>query len=244
MSENVDAMGGETVTVGEVNQPSEAVQEQAQSSEQSNKVPEAVPYDRFSQVNSEKNDYKEKYEQQVAINNEHLNNANQFMQAQAPQAETAQIDSVEDLMKAVDLKVNEATQSYRDQQHLQSLNMNKDAYFNGNPEAKALETQILDLYKSKPTYMQAAIDHAVSMGDTSVLDEMKNTVALQHNGNVKNMANEAALKDANKTLSPTAHKVVKETGGRTKAELLAHGKKTGDFSGIFGGLIKAHDLVN
>ncbi len=231
---NVDVMGGESVQVNEVNDQPEAVQDQAQDSVQENKVPESVPYDRFSSVNAEKNELKQKLEQANALNQQLSQNMNQYLESQNTQAtqEPEMPETVEDVMSFINKEIDNRVKPIEEQRLRENITNNVNNYFSQDKEAAAVKDQMDQYYDNLPSYRQQAILDSVSRGDVSVLNEIKHTVALQHNTNLKNMATESANNEANKTLTPGANKIVRETAPGMN-DLISEGKKTGNFDNFF-----------
>jgi len=242
---NVDVMGGEAVVAPEVNQPAEQSSDQVQDSGQESKAPEAVPYDRFSQVNSEKNDLKKKLEEQRSINNQLSQNVNQYLETQNAQVTQAtqdpQIETVDDVMSYINKEIDNRVKPIEDQRKQETYVNNVNNFFTGDKEASGMRDQIDTYYNNLPSYRKEGIVDAVSRGDVSVLNELKHTVAMQHNNNLKNMATESVQADIGKTLSPNANKVVREQQA-SSSSLIAKGKKEGNFGEFFSQFIKDNGL--
>lgn len=238
--DNVDVMGGEQVAVNEVNQTPDASQDQAQNSEQDSAVPESVPYSRFSEVNNEKNDYKQKYDALNDNINQYLENQNSedqpTQQQESPEPTTVQ--EFKDLMiQEIDNRIKPIE---KDRIQESRVNHIKN-YFAQDKEASNLRPQMDDYYKNLSSHRKEAFDAAVSKGDISVLNEIKSMVSSQHGSNLKNMANDAAVLESNKTFSPSANKVTRDTKLGT-SQLVEAGKKDGNFSPFFSQFIQDQGL--
>jgi hypothetical protein len=240
--DNVDVMGGETVVVGEVNQPEAQEADLAQDSEQSNNAPEAVPYERFSQVNAEKNTLKQELEQQRALNNQLSQNVNEYLESQKTQnVEPSPIETVDDVMSFINKEIDNRVKPIEEQRKQETYVNNVNNFFSSDKEASGIRDQIDSYYNNLPSYRKEGIVEAVSRGDVSVLNEIKNTVAMQHNINLKNMASEAVSNTSAKTLSPNANKVVRETAPGL-SDLVSQGKKEGNFDGFFSQYVNSQGL--
>lgn len=246
MQGNVQSEISGSVAEPEVNQSAgtEGVPEQAQSSEQVNNIPETVPYDRFSQSIAEKNEIKRKYEEQVALNNELSRNVNQYLETQVSQntVEQPNFETIDDVTRYIDSQVENRVKPIEEQRKQEKYINNINSYFSSNGEAAGLRAQIDQYYDRLPTYRKEAIVESVSRGDVTVLDELKSYVALQHNNNVQNMANESAMSDVNRTMVPNANRIVRETPPGM-GDLISKGKETGNFGSVFQQLAKNSGLA-
>ncbi len=225
-----DVMGGESISsLSEVQQ--EPAQAEPANSEQETRDTQAVPYDRFQKVNTEKNEYKQKYE-------DVMNNINSYMAANGAQEtsqEQAPIESMDDLMTHIDSMVSQkmapVQQTLNEQKYTASVN----GYFASNPEANEMRSDIDNYYQGLSNIRKSQVVESVLAGDTTVLDEIKNTVKLQHTTNLGNMAAQQAVDEASKAMPPSNTRITKQTDP-TVNDLVDHGKKTGDFNAYFSAL--------
>lgn len=235
MSDNNDAvLSQENVSVNEVNQPSGEIQSDAQNSEQGNKIPESVPYDRFAEVNREKNELRQKYEEQIALTNQYAQSTTDYINQQqnTQPVQEPQIETVDDVMSYINSKIEERVKPIEQQRFVESYENNVKSWFNQDKQANEIKDQIDSYYTNLPDYRQQSIVDAVSRGDVSVLNEIKNTVMLQHNNNLKSMANESVANDINKMVSPQSKKVIRD-GEPSMNDLINEGAKTGNFDQFF-----------
>jgi hypothetical protein len=241
---NVDVMGGETVTVNEVNKPTEATQEIANDSGQENNVPEAIPYERFSKVNNEKNELKQQLEEQRILNTQLSQNVNQYLESQQAQnvQEPKVPETVEDVMSFINQEIDNRVKPIEEQRKQETYANNVNNFFASDKDAGNIRSEIDQYYNSLPSYRQQGIVDSVSRGDMSVLNEIKNTVMLQHNNNLKTMASNAVASDASKTLSPSANKVTRDVQPGL-GDLAAEGAKTGNFNDFFSSFVNSQGLA-
>lgn len=236
---SVDEYGSEPISSIEVNQePAQA--ENEQDSAQENKAPEAIPYERFQKVNSEKNEWKTKYDELQGNINEYLANTNRQsayeQQNAVKETQVPEINSVEDMMQYIEKKVEERVKPIEQQRAVDMYDRTVNNFFETDAEAKALKSDIDSYYDALPNYRKKQVVEAVSFGDTSVLQEIKNTVALKKQASINNMTNQAVNADAQRTVQPSAAKVVRsgEPGFR---DIMTEAKKTGNFTDVFKAMV-------
>jgi len=229
---DVDSMGGTTV-IEDVNQPTDESQSDSQSSSESSKVPETVPYDRFSEVNSEKNVLKKKYDEQVALNNQLSQNVNQYLEShKSPDVTTPQIESIDDVVSYINKEIDSKVKPIEQKRLQETYVNNVNNYFSGDKQASEIRDQIDQYYNNLPSYRQESIYDAVSRGDVSVLDELKATVSMKHNSNLKSMADEAVVTESTRTIAPNTNKVIRDSKPGL-SDLISKGKKEGNFGNFF-----------
>lgn len=226
---NINVMGSEPISSIEVKE--EATQDVvADDSNQQNKVPEAIPYDRFQQVNSEKNEYKQKYDELQGQISEYLRTHNATAQNNVD--EEPVIEDIKDLTAYMDRKVQEYVAPLQQQQLQQNYNSNLENFFASDLKAKELKEEIDSYYRGLPENDRINIANAVASGNMSRLNEIRAFVAEQRNNNLQTMANEAVQGEVNKAFSPQATKVVRQ-GDPTPSDLIKKGKETGNFNDFF-----------
>lgn len=229
--QTINEMGSDPITSVEVNNEAPNQEADANSSDQQQEH-NSVPYQRFQEVNAQKNEYKQQLDQTIANINEYMASQNATNQQSVQEEPVGNIETVEDVLALVDKKVQEKIAPIQKQRQDEMYTNTVKSYFSSNQEASQLKDQIDSYYDSLPDYRKKSIYEAVSFGDTSVLDEIKNTVSVQHNSNLMDMTNSAVAKDVAMAASPqnTKKNVVNQP---TLTDIKDSGKKSGDFGSYF-----------
>jgi len=214
-----------------VNPVSEVKEPQASNSEQANKVPDFVPYQRFSEVNS---NYKKSMET-IAEKDRIIEAmaANVPPQTQQPlDTGRSEIESVDDLFSVLGEKLEEKIAPIQKELAISKFEKNTHAYFNSNPKAAELQPEIDSYFDTLSKNRQQAIVDSIALGDTSVLKELTNTVLMEKQNNLQGMANEQIQSQQNQVHSPSNTKVVK-TQSVSDKDLLIDAAKTRNFDQVF-----------
>ena len=225
----------------EVNQGNEAP---ANPSEQDSQVPTSIPYERFSEVNNEKNELKKKYEEQLSINNRMSGQVTEYLDSvnsTSKEAEAPQIETIDDVMNYIKNEVDSRVKPIEQERKTESYVNNVKNFFANDKEASELRTEIDQYVGNLPSYRKESILTSVSNGDISVLNEIKHTVAQNSNANIKKMVSDSANADINKTLTPGTSKVTRETKSST-GDLISKGKKDGNFQDFFSSFVQSSGL--
>ena len=229
----LDVMGSDPIVATEVNEQAEETQSEFPDSGKENSVPETVPYNRFSEVNARKNELEKQSIEDQALIKSLSQNVNEYLETnKAPESnEDPQIETIDDVMSYINKAVDSRVKPIEEQRLIETYTNNVESFFSSNKDAESMRGQIDEYYNNLPSYRRESIVTAISKGDTSVLNEIKNTVALQHNKNITNMTQEAVLNDATRTMSPNASKIVKESKPGF-SDLIKKGKETGNFDSV------------
>lgn len=205
-----------------------------ENSAQANTVPETVPYNRFSEVNQEKNDLKKMYAELSQNVNQYIQDQNRREDEKKEAAEIPHMETVEDVLdfvkKNVTQEVDKIVKPMKENAEQQNYHNTLNKFFGDNPGAK--RDQIDSYFDSLPEYRRNSIAQSIKMGDTSALTEIQALVERQENQAIQQMANTATQQDTNQAFSPSQSRVVR-TGEPTLQDKMAKMKETGDTRSVF-----------
>lgn len=190
----------------------------------------SVPYNRFKEVNDEKN--------KTAEENAHLKGQLEAFNRQAEtkvEAEPEQdmgdltVDSFKSEMeKGFQERIDSAIKPLQEKALAQTYNQNVNSFLHSNPEAKEVWDQIQDYTEKLSDKQKRHVVESVVDGDLTPLRQIFHTVKSEHNSQTSKMANDQVKEDVNRTFSPRPVRTRKvET---TTAETIKTAKETGDFS--------------
>lgn len=243
MSEsNVDVMGSEGTTGAEVSAPVESNQQETPNSGVESNVPESIPYERFSKINSEKNEYKKMYEDQLNLTSQLTQNVNSYLEQNTQEpSNVPNIETIDDVTKYIQQEVENRVKPIEEQRVAEVYKNNVENFFNTNKDASEIRTQIDDYFDKAPDYEKKYIVEAVTNGHVSVLNDLKNKVALQHNQIIKNMASESVANESKSTMTPTSNKIVRDQQPGM-SDLIKSGKENSNFSNFFSAFVQEQGL--
>jgi hypothetical protein len=241
----VDEFGSEPISSIEVKEQGTTEQvETGDSTQEKASTPESIPYDRFSQVNKEKNEIKAKYDELQANVNEYLSNSNrqsaQDQETANSVANLPNIDTVEDLLshldQRVEAQVQERLKPIEEKTRQDAYVSNVESFFNSTGATQEERSEMDSYFDSLPDYRKKSVVDAVSLGDTTVLNEIKSFVTSQKAQNLQGLTNQAVSDDANRVSQPASTKVVR-AGNPSFSDKMDAARKTGDFTSVFESLI-------
>ena len=205
----------------------------------------SVPYDRFAQVNAQKNEAVRETEAlkgKVVSMQEQLNAlAVKNSDPNGDLGEMPEFDSVPDLVKYMDKRVEERVSQVLEPMQQQTKQANVASaigqYFADNKDAAKIQTQMDDYTKTFSEGRRNSFVDAIGRGDTSVLDEVYYATAAKNRSQVQTQLNKQAQTEANTVSEPANFRSYPKKAPSAE-DLIESAKKRNDFSDVWQNLAK------
>lgn len=229
--DNIDLNGSESFSGIEQDVNAEAVAEEGSSSQPVPPERGPVPYDRFAEVNAERNQLKEQVNQLVHQVQSISQNLQQKEQPQ-PNPATPAIETIEDLVAYVKQNVESDLKPVKETLRLEKIARGVESYFASNAEAAQLRNAMDEYTANIPEYRKAMILDSIERGDRSVMDEIFYTVKSRTSTNSQSRAAANARSEAASIGVNSSMRTIPRTAP-TSGDLIRKGIETNDFSEYF-----------
>ena len=226
MTVEQDMEGSEPVTGLE--ETTDVKQEETASEPQVDE--KTVPYNRFKEVNEEKN--------KAAEENAYLKGQLEALNNQAePQGESEPEQDMGDLTvdsfksemeKGFQKKIDEAMKPLQEKALAQTYTQNVNSFLHSNPEAKEVWDQIQDYTNKLSDKQKRHVVESVVDGDVTPLRQIFHTVKSEHTSQTDQMVKDQVKGEVNQTFSPRPIRTRKTEA--STADVIKNAKDTGDFS--------------
>ena len=202
-----------------------------------------VPYSRFQQVLSERN---EKDAMIARLNNQLIETTTKFASMATPQGtaptDPTSFETVDQLVdhiknNVVNKTIEERIKPIQDQYTQQVYSSNLESYFGKNQEAAQLRNEMNQYVDKVSSERKAVIAKAIASGDTSPLDEVFWTIKGQRQQELQGQATTQAGNESRTAQVPSSFKTI-----RAPENSLLEAKKqsleSGNFRGFFSEIAK------
>lgn len=191
----------------------------------------SIPYDRFSEVVQQKNEYKERADRLesalLQFSNSQSSKSPEESSDRLPEFQTAE-ELVSYLNKRTTDQLEKAIEPIKSHFMENNYKANLDRFFSENQGAKSVLPE-MDAYVDKlSSSRKSVIVNSVLAGDYSAVNEIYYTVMAQKNSNIQSIVDKSVSDETKKIVNPAQYRTARTTDP-SRDDLFNQGKKTGNF---------------